>query len=140
METTDKYLHTWKLKLNTTIPFTVTNGVRQGGVLSPYLFAVYSDELSIQLGSARVGCTVGIWLWIICLLTMRVCSAPVLVACSVFWIFVVTMLLNTKSLLIATKQLVFIFVQKSIRNLLHQMFSKWCTCTFLTKWNTLVCG
>ena len=41
------------------IPFTVTNGVRQGGVLSPCLFAVYLDELSIQLGSARVGCTVG---------------------------------------------------------------------------------
>ena len=32
---------------------------RAGGVLSPYLFAVYLDELSIQLGSARVGCTVG---------------------------------------------------------------------------------
>jgi len=32
--------------------------VRQGGILSPYLFAVYLDELSIQLGSARVGCTV----------------------------------------------------------------------------------
>jgi len=44
---------------NYTSPFTVTNGVRQGGVLSPYLFAVYLDELSIQLGSARVGCTVG---------------------------------------------------------------------------------
>ena len=40
-------------------PFTVTNGVRQGGVLSAYLFAVYLDELSIQLGSGRVGCTVG---------------------------------------------------------------------------------
>jgi len=41
------------------IPFTVTNGIRQGGVLRPYLFAVYLNELSIQLGSARVGCTVG---------------------------------------------------------------------------------
>ena len=40
-------------------PFIVTNGIRQGGVLSPYLFAVYLDELSIQLGSARVGWTVG---------------------------------------------------------------------------------
>jgi len=33
-----------------------------------------------------------------------------------------TMLLNTKSLLIATKQLVFFFAQKSINSLLHQMF------------------
>ena len=44
---------------NYSSPFTVTNGVRQRGVLSPYLFAVYLDELSIQLGSPRVGCTVG---------------------------------------------------------------------------------
>ena len=38
---------------NYSSPFTVTNGVRQGGILSPYLFAVYLDELSIQLGSAK---------------------------------------------------------------------------------------
>ena len=44
---------------NYSSPFTVANGVRQGRVLGPYLFAVYLDELSIQLGSARVGCTVG---------------------------------------------------------------------------------
>jgi len=44
---------------NYSSPFTVTNGVRQGGVLSPYLFAVYLDELSEQLGSAKVRCTVG---------------------------------------------------------------------------------
>jgi len=37
----------------------LTSGVRHGGVLNPYLFALYLDELSIQLGSARVGCTVG---------------------------------------------------------------------------------
>jgi len=37
----------------------VTNGVRQGVVLSQYLFAVYLDELSEQLGSAKVVCTVG---------------------------------------------------------------------------------
>ena len=43
---------------NYSSPFTVTNGVRQGRVLSPYLFAVYLNELSIQLGSARVGCSV----------------------------------------------------------------------------------
>ena len=41
------------------IPLCCNHGIKQGGVLSPYLFAVYLDELSIQLGSARVGCTVG---------------------------------------------------------------------------------
>ena len=52
---------TMQVKWNTNYssPFTVTNGVRQGGVLSPYSSAVYLDELSIQLESARVGCTVG---------------------------------------------------------------------------------
>ena len=40
-------------------PFTVASGVRQGGALSPYLFAVYLDELSNQLVSAWVGCTAG---------------------------------------------------------------------------------
>jgi len=35
---------------------------------------------------------------------------------------VVTMLLNTKSLLIVTKQLVFFFAQKSINNLPHETF------------------
>jgi len=40
-----------------------------------------------------------------------VCLAPVLLDSS-FWIFVVTMLLDTKSLLNVTKQLVFIFSHK----------------------------
>ena len=36
--------------------FSVTNGVRQGGVLSPILFTVYIDELLIQLKHLGVGC------------------------------------------------------------------------------------
>ena len=36
--------------------FNVSNGVRQGGILSPYLFIVYIDELSNMLNSAGIGC------------------------------------------------------------------------------------
>jgi len=70
---------------NYSSPFTVTNGVRQGGVLSSYLFAVYLDELSIQLGSARVGCTVGnMVVNHLMFADIYVCSAPVFVGCNVF--------------------------------------------------------
>ena len=40
------------------IQFKVPNGVRQGGILSPYLFNVYVDELSEQLKMCNVGCSV----------------------------------------------------------------------------------
>ena len=36
-------------------PFKVSNGVKQGGILSPKLFNVYMDSLSIQLNSSNVG-------------------------------------------------------------------------------------
>ena len=35
--------------------FTVTNGVRQGGVLSPKRFIVYMDGLSEQLNNSNIG-------------------------------------------------------------------------------------
>ena len=37
----------------------VTNGVKQGGVLSPILFTVYIDELLCRLSRAKIGCFVG---------------------------------------------------------------------------------
>ena len=40
-------------------PFCVSNGVRQGGILSPILFNVYMDDLSNQLNRLKTGCLVG---------------------------------------------------------------------------------
>ena len=38
--------------------FNVSNGVRQGGILSPYLFNLYMDDLSSRLKSHYAGCKI----------------------------------------------------------------------------------
>ena len=38
--------------------FKTSNGVKQGGVLSPLLFNIYMDDLSILLNQSRIGCHV----------------------------------------------------------------------------------
>jgi hypothetical protein len=38
--------------------FSVTNGVRQGSVLSPYLFCIYVDAISRSLNDLKIGCKV----------------------------------------------------------------------------------
>jgi len=40
-------------------PFHVSNGVRQEGILSPYLFAVYLDDLSNEVNTIKAGCYIG---------------------------------------------------------------------------------
>ena len=39
--------------------FGVSNGVHQGGVLSPVLFAIYLDTLLCQLQASDIGCSLG---------------------------------------------------------------------------------
>ena len=50
--------------------FGVSNGVRQGGILSPYLFAVYIDQLSKDLNRVPAGCYIGNTL------VNHICSVP----------------------------------------------------------------
>jgi len=40
------------------VPFTCSNGVRQGGILSPLFFNVYVDELSMHLNNLKTGCNI----------------------------------------------------------------------------------
>ena len=44
---------------STSAPFKVCNGVKQGSILSPFLYNIYMDELSTRLNSCRTGCMVG---------------------------------------------------------------------------------
>ena len=40
-------------------PFSLHNGVKQGGVLSPILFTIYIDSLLQKLKDSDLGCHVG---------------------------------------------------------------------------------
>ena len=36
--------------------FSVTNGIKQGGILSPKLFNIYVNTLSVSLSEKYIGC------------------------------------------------------------------------------------
>ena len=44
---------------NTAHTVSISNGVKQGGVLSPVLFTVYMDSLLVRLVKSRCGCYIG---------------------------------------------------------------------------------
>ena len=48
-----------KLEGKISSPFRLTNGTRQGSVLSPVLFSVYLDDLLRQLRTLQLGCHIG---------------------------------------------------------------------------------
>ena len=57
--------------------FEITNGTRQGSVLSPALFAVYLDDLLAKLRRLGVGCHVGgLWYGAMCFADDLVLLAP----------------------------------------------------------------
>ena len=41
------------------VPFSVLNGVKQGGIISPVPFCIRLDEFLAKLAGARVGCYIG---------------------------------------------------------------------------------
>ena len=45
--------------ITTTSSFLVSNGVKQGGILSPMLFNVYMDQPSIKLNRSNIGENIG---------------------------------------------------------------------------------
>ena len=51
-------MHVWSGSTSTSY-FHVSNGVKQGGILSPMLFKVYMDQLSIRLKMSDIGGDIG---------------------------------------------------------------------------------
>jgi len=54
-KTADQSLLKWSVFLS----FTVSNGIKQGGILSPILFCIYIDSLLYSLAESGVGCSIG---------------------------------------------------------------------------------
>lgn len=93
--------HTMQVKWSTCLsdPFAVTNGVRQEGVFTPNVFAIYIDKLC-SVGAERDAFR-ETWLWNNgCWLMMYVYSVVLTsVVFNAFWRFAVIMLLNMKLIL-----------------------------------------
>jgi len=65
----------------TSTTFTVTNVVKEGGILSPLLFNIYIDDLSLTLSKSNIGCRLGgrhinhiVYVDELCILIMSSCG------------------------------------------------------------------
>ena len=76
--------------------FNVGNGVKQGGILSPVLFNIYMDTLSVALNDTAIGGKIGDQLLNHCvMLTTCVLLVSPLQACNSYSMFAIPFLLST---------------------------------------------
>ena len=73
-------------------PFRVSNGVRQGCILPPYLFNVYMDDLSSLLNCCNTGCVSGDN---IIKVKDRVCVAPVFITYNKLYMYIASICCKT---------------------------------------------
>jgi len=109
------------------------HGVRQEGVLSLCSCAVYRDELSDHLGSAKVGCTVGNMVVNhlrfandICVFSPNISGLQRLLdICGDY-------AAEHEIALHCNKTIGILFGHRIMDNLLHEFFSERCTCTIFS--------
>ena len=58
MYTNQSCFVTWSINRSKT--FNISNGVKQGGVISPLRFSIYIDNLFLELWTSSLGCHVGL--------------------------------------------------------------------------------
>ena len=66
-----------KLREKRSQTFSLTNGTRQGSLLSPALWCIYLDDILVELKSLKLGCYVGgVWVGACACADDLLCMAP----------------------------------------------------------------
>jgi len=108
-------------------------GVRQEGVLSLCSCAVYRDELSDHLGSAKVGCTVGNMVVNHLMFADDICAfSPSISGLQRLLDICGDYAAEHEIALHCNKTIGILFGHRIMDNLLHEFFSERCTCTIFS--------